>query len=339
MSRRTLRFLKVYFRVLAISCSAQKRASQGLLSAYLALVLGDMLLQMWKYFDSGWHMNDFQLRRQQYLAFVKILDAMNVAYLLAHMVMVVQALLWRNQERILLSQLPPIDVGISLTNMRIHLAVDCTITGSALLLGVVNSIPANQMIANMRYLYSTQAVRARCLQVALLVLRVDSQLVTLQTQMSNGRHCNLELRATYAHIVRLARKISDLYGLSVLLMNMLCIGDFIMVCYAYIVLWEITDSNLSWVLLWQGLYVLLPTMMKIWILCAACHNCAKHSEQLQTLISGACQEIRSKHGIDMGVNRDQSNEFALQIMQNPVQFNVCGIYHLNLKTLAGVGPD
>ncbi|KAM8718955.1 hypothetical protein ACLKA7_011629 [Drosophila subpalustris] len=252
MSRRTLRFLKVYFRVLAISCSAQKRASQGLLSAYLALVLGDMLLQMWKYFDSGWQMNDFQLRRQQYLAFVKILDAMNVAYLLAHMVMVVQALLWRNQERILLSQLPPIGVGISLTSMRIHLAVDCTITGSALLLGVVNSIPANQMIANMRYLYSTQAVRARCLQVAILVLRVDSQLVTLQTQMSNGRRCNLELRSTYSHIVRLARKISDLYGLSVLLMNMLCIGDFIMVCYAYIVLWEITDSNLSWLLLWQG---------------------------------------------------------------------------------------
>ncbi|XP_034490346.1 putative gustatory receptor 9a [Drosophila innubila] len=299
-------------------------------------MLGDMLLQMWKYFNSGWQMNDFQLRRQQYLAFVKILDAMNVAYLLTHMVMVVQALLWRNQERTLLSQLPPIGVGISLTNMRIHLAVDCIITGSTLLMGVVNSIQAKQTIANMRYLYSTQAVRARCLQVALLVMRLDAQLLTLQAQLSNGRRCNLELRATYAHIVRLTRKISDLYGLSVLLMNMLCIGDFIMVCYAYIVLWEITDTNLSWLLIWQGFYVLLPTTMKIWILCAACHNCAKHSEQLQTLLRGSCKENRTIYGIDLRASRDQTNEFALQIMQNPVHFDVCGIYHLNLKTLAGM---
>lgn len=39
----------------------------------------------------------------------------------------------------------------------------------------------------------------------------------------------------------------------------------------------------------------------------------------------------------MAATRNGTNEFALQIMQNPVQFDVCGIYNLNLNTLAGVG--
>ncbi|KAH8342709.1 hypothetical protein KR084_003665, partial [Drosophila pseudotakahashii] len=34
--------------------------------------------------------------------------------------------------------------------------------------------------------------------------------------------------------------------------------------------------------------------------------------------------------------RSQIEGFALQIMQDPIQFNVCGIYHLNLQTLAGM---
>lgn len=38
----------------------------------------------------------------------------------------------------------------------------------------------------------------------------------------------------------------------------------------------------------------------------------------------------------MAATRNGTNEFALQIMQNPVQFDVCGIYNLNLNTLAGV---
>ncbi|XP_034099452.1 putative gustatory receptor 9a [Drosophila albomicans] len=338
MANRTLRFLTFYFRVLAITCSAQKRATQGLLSAYLAMVLGDMMLQMWHYLNRGWQLNDFHLRRQQhYTGFVRILDAMNVAYLITHMVMVLQALLFRNRERLLLSQLPDMSSKrISLTTLRIHLIVDCSVTTSALFMGLFNSLQVSQMIANIRYLFSTQAVRGRCLQVAMLVMRLDAQQLQLQDELTEGRRCSLELRATYAHIVRLSRQISGIYGLSVLMLNVLCIGDFIMVCYAYIVLWEISDSNLTWLLVWQGLYVLLPTMMKIWILCAASERCAKHSAQLQQLLNAAYQQTRMRTGLNMRSTRTQTNEFAVQIMQNPVQFDICGIYYLNLQSLAGM---
>ncbi|KAH8385454.1 hypothetical protein KR093_002227 [Drosophila rubida] len=354
MASRTLCFLTFYFRVLAISCSGKRRVTQGLLSAYVALVLGDMILQMCNYFFGGWHMNDFHLRQQpKYMSFVKMLDAMNVAYLTTHMVMVTQALLFRDRERTLLSQLPDArSKGISLTSLRIHLAVDFGVTSSALLLGFYNALRLSQMIATARYLFSTQAVRARCLQVALLIMRLDAHLLQLQDQLTEGRRCSQELRATYAHIVRLSRQISGIYGLSVLMMNVLCIGDFIMVCYAYIVLWDITEVQLSWLLVWQGLYVLLPTIMKIWILCESSQKCAQHvschtttwlmfiyllqSQQLQELLNAAYQQTRTNHSVNIRSTRNQTNEFALQIMHNPVQFDVCGIYHLNLQSFAGM---
>lgn len=42
-------------------------------------------------------------------------------------------------------------------------------------------------------------------------------------------------------------------------------------------------------------------------------------------------------GARTSIARKQTEDFSLQIMQNSVQFEVCGIYHLNLKTLSGVG--
>ncbi|XP_064537133.1 putative gustatory receptor 9a [Drosophila montana] len=334
MASRTEHFLAAYFRLLALTCSSQKRAVQRLLSGYLALNLGDMVIQFWHYFGNGWQMNNFQQpRRQQFNAYAKIIDAMSVAYLLAHMLMVLQALLLRNRERRLLAQLPTVVPPSTLINVRLHATLECVLIGCALTMGTYQSLQSRQLLPNLRYFYTTQAVRARYLQMALLVVRLDGQLLALEQQLVRGRGSSVELRARYAHIVRLAHQLSRLYGLSVLMMNVLCIGDFIVVCYAYIILWQLTNMNLSWLLLWQTIYVVLPTLIKICTLCAVCDKCAKRSQQLLVVISGAW---RQETATRPGLTRTQTDEFSLQIMQNSVQFDVCGMYHLSLKTMAGM---
>ncbi|EDV99809.1 GH12204 [Drosophila grimshawi] len=330
MVNRTDHFLSVYFRGLALSCSAQKRSVQRRLTAYLALVLGEMLLQSWRYFRNDWHINDLkeqQQERYQFNAFAKIIDVMNVAYLVAHMLMVSQTLLLRNRERRLLAELPPVRHAGALINVRLHVALECTVTGTALALVIVNSVQGQriQLLTNLRNLLTTQAVRARYLQVTLLVVRLDTLLLKLQQQVANGRRTDLELRASYAHIVQLARRLSHLYGFSVLMMNILCIGDFIVVFYAYIILWQLDATKVTWLLIWQTFNVMLPTVTKIWILCAVCHNSIQRSQQL-------LRQITSRRT----ATRNQVDEFSLQIMQNTVQFAVCGIYQLNLKTMAGM---
>ena len=294
MASRTEQFLAGYFRLLALTCSARKRSVQRLLSSYLALVLGDMVIQLWRYFVNGWHLNELhKQRQQQFNAYARIIDAMGVAYLLAHMLMVLQALLLRNRERRLLAQLPAIgEPSSGLINIRLHMTLECIIIGCALTITVFQSIQGQQLLPNLREFYTTQAVRARYLQMALLVVRLDVQLVALQEQLVNGRRSSLELRSSYAHIVRLARQLSRLYGLSVLMMNVLCIGDFIVVCYAYIILWQLTTMNLSWVLLCQTIYVVLPTIIKIWTLCDVCDSCAKRVSFLPNLCLSI---IHSKH--------------------------------------------
>lgn len=276
MASHTELFLAVYFRLLALTCSSRKRAVQRVLSGYLALILGDMVIQFWYYFGNGWHMTNWQQpQRQQFNAYDKIIDAMSVAHLLAHMLMVLQALVLRNRERRLLAQLPTVGPPSTLINVRLHATLECALIGCAFTMGTFQSLQSHQLMPNLRYFYTSQAVRARYLQMTLLVVRLDGQLLALEQQLVRGRRSNVELRASYAHIVRLARQLSRLYGLSVLMMNVLCIGDFIVVCYAYIILWQLTNMNISWLLLWQTIYVVLPTLIKICTLCAVCDKCAK----------------------------------------------------------------
>ncbi|KAH8416900.1 hypothetical protein KR222_011691 [Zaprionus bogoriensis] len=326
MSAQLERFLIVYFRVLALSCGARKRSLQRLLSAFLALVLVDLVVQVWCYSSGVWLTNVFQTRQhQQFRFYVRIIDVMNLAYLLTHISMVVQALLWRNRERRLLLLLPKTESDQ--INVRFHLTLECLVSGGALLVVTFSSMHELHLVTNLRYLYSTQAVRARYLQMALFVLRLDAQLVTLQQQLGQGRRSSIELRSRYAHLVRLSQQISQLFGFSIVLMNLLCIGDFIVVCYSYIVLWQFTDATLSWMLSWQAVYVVMPALVNVWTLCAACHKCANHEKRTR---------YRTRTTRNMVAMRNEANEFALQIMQNPVQFDVCGIYTLNLNTLAGM---
>ncbi|TDG41305.1 hypothetical protein AWZ03_012267 [Drosophila navojoa] len=347
MGRRTELFLSGYFRLLALTCSAQKPAVQQLLSSYLALVLGDMLRQVWRYFTLSWEPSEGHSQHQKHFGtYAKIIDAMSLAYLLAHMLMLLQALLLRNRERRLLAQLP--SVGGSMPtgfNLRLHVALECFIVACATTRALFQTIKGQQLLPSLRELYTTQAVRARYLQMSLMVVRLDIKLLSLQHRLLHGHQCSLELRTNYAHILRLMRQLSRIYGLSVLLMNVLCMGDFIVVCYAYIILWRLTTVSISWLLLWQTVYVVLPTIIKIWTLCAVCDSCAQRSKQLLVLINGAWRRQPSAgsgsgNGNAIGsrsqIARKQTEDFSLQIMQNSVQFEVCGIYHLNLKTLSGM---
>lgn len=293
MGSRLELLLSSYFRLLALTCSAEKRAVQRLLSGYLALVLVDMVVQMWRYFQNNWEMNDLHMQQREHFGtYTQIIDAMSVAYLLAHMLMVLQALLLRNRERRLLAQLPAIEAPMSTSiNLRLHVMLECLIIGCAVAMTVLQSIQGRQLLPNLREFYTTQSVRARYLQMSLMVVRLDAKLLALQQQLLNGHSCSLELRASYAHIVRLARQLSRLYGLSVLLMNVLCMGDFIVVCYAYIILWRLTTMNISWLLLWQTVYVVLPTVIKIWTLCAVCDGCAKRVSLCDPSNPMKCNEI------------------------------------------------
>lgn len=282
MSERTERFLIVYFRALALSCSAPKRAVQLLLTVYLALVLGDMAVQLWRYCDAAWLSDNIQLHyRQQLRLYMRSINIMKVAYLMMHLLIVAQALLWRNWERRLLSLLPQSLPAGSQINVRFHLTLEGVISSCVLLVSISSLPQLQHMISNLRYLFNTQAVRARYLQMALFVLRLDAQLQQLQLELEQagaegggGRGSQVELRSRYAHLVRLSAHISRFFGFSILLMNLLCIGDFILVCYSYIVLWQFSDTTLSWMLLCQTVYVLIPALVKIWTLCAACHKCA-----------------------------------------------------------------
>lgn len=279
MSERTELFLIVYFRALALSCSAPKRSVQRLLTAYLALVLGDMAVQLCRFCGAGWLPNNIELQNHQQVRFyVRSIDVMKVAYLLTHLLIVIQALLWRNWERRLYAMLPAAAAGSSQINVRFQLILEGIISSGVLLVSITSLTQLRHLVTNLRYLFSTQAVRARYLQMALFVMRLDAHLQTLQLDLARGGGGGnqMELRARYAHLVRLSAHISRFFGLSILLMNLLCIGDFIVVCYSYIVLWQLTDSALSWMLVRQTVYVLIPTLVKIWTLCAACHKCAHH---------------------------------------------------------------
>lgn len=358
MSKRAERLLIVYFRALALSCSAPKRSVQRLLTAYLALVLGDMAVQLWRYCGAGWLPNNIHLQNHRVIRYyVRSIDVMKVAYLLTHLLIVAQALIWRNWERGLFGLLPHTQLDGSQLNVRFHLALEGIISCGVLLPSITSVTQLRDLAANLPYFFSIQAVRARYLQMALFVMRLDTQLQRLQLELGRGG-CQMELRARYAHLVRLSAHISRFFGLSILLMNLLCIGDVIAVCYSYIILWQFGDTMLGWMLLRQTVYVLFPALVKIWTLCAACHKCANHvgpnylslsvsislslfqSQQLQLLLNADCQQKRSRcrtsTSINMAASRNGTNEFALQIMQNPVHFSVCGIYNINLNTLAGV---
>ncbi|ALC49370.1 Gr9a [Drosophila busckii] len=345
MSRRTERYLGVYFRLLALSACLEQRAGQSLLSAYLSLVLGDGLYQVYRYSQNSWQMNDFRLEhRMQLKSYVKIIDAMNVAYLLTHLLMVSLALLWRHKERRLLAQLPALTERTRpLINTNLHLVMECLVSGSAVMLCVLQANTYGLLLSNLRYIYCTQAVRARYLQMALLVERLDAQLLQLQQQLAAAneqqqqQRCWRQLRCKYAHIVKVSRQLSQLYGPALLWMNALCIGDFIVVCYVIIVLRELTEIDFSWLMLWQSIYVMLPTLMKIWTLCSTCNSCVRRTQRLLWQVNNASYLATARPGVVINAHlRSLCFDFTLQIMQSPLEFNICSIYQLNLQTLAGM---
>ncbi|XP_017138640.1 putative gustatory receptor 9a [Drosophila miranda] len=315
------RCLGGYFQLLALRCSYSKRRAGRLLSnLYLMLVILDLVGQMRSYAHGQEPMVD------RMLFFPKAIQAVNVFYKLVHALIALFALIGCQRERRLLQQLPPTHATPAIYR---QVALEVLMVVYALWISFFDSLNAGQFLENLRYVFSSQAVRARYLQMLLLVGRLQAQLEQLQRQLID---CSLDdyqqLRSSYAHLARLCRSLSQLYGPSLLLLNVLVLGDCLIVCNVYFMVEHLEAVPATWLVLWQAVYIVVPTLVKIWTVCAACDRFVMGSKILR-------QQLSDRRG-RTSEERSQIEEFVLQIMQDTLQFNVCGIYHLNLQTLASM---
>ncbi|SPP78045.1 putative gustatory receptor 9a [Drosophila guanche] len=315
------RCLGGYFQLLGLRCSySNRRVGRLLSSLYLVLVIIDLLVQMRNYGRGE------ELMIDRRLFFPKAIQAVNVFYKLVHALIALFALIGCRRERHLLQQLPPTHATAAVNRL---VALELLLVVYALTIAITDAMRFGQFVENLRYIFSSQAVRARYLQMLLLVRRLQAQLEQLQRQLIN---CSLEdypqLRSAYAHLARLCRSLSQLYGPSLLLLNVLVLGDFLIVCNVYFMVGHLESVHATWLVFWQAVYVVVPTLVKIWTVCAACDRFVAGSKILQ-------RQLSEKRG-GTSQERSQIEEFSLQIMQDALQFNVCGIYHLNLQTLAAM---
>ncbi|XP_068153105.1 putative gustatory receptor 9a [Drosophila tropicalis] len=179
----------------------------------------------------------------------------------------------------------------------------------------------------LRQIISYQAIRSRYLQIVILIARLEVQLEESKWQRIHNDDYQRS-RSSYAHTVYLMQCLSQLYGPSVLLMNILCLGDCIVVCNVYIIVSNWGQSKFTWLLLLKSACAMLTTLLKISIVCLACHRCTAKSKLLrQQLNTRRCRTNFERSLID---------DYILHIMQNPIQFDVFGIYQLNLMALTGM---
>ncbi|XP_041451578.1 putative gustatory receptor 9a [Drosophila obscura] len=316
------RCLGGYFQLLGLRCSySSRRVGRLLSSLYLVLVIVDLLVQMRNYGNGEEPMVD------RALFFPKAIQAVNMFYKLVHALIALFALLGCQRERRLLQKLPPTHATAAIYRL---VALELLMVVYALTICFSDALSSGQILENLRYVFSSQGVRARYLQMFLLVGRLQAQLEQLQRQLiACSPDDYQQLRSSYAHLAQLCRSLSQLYGPSLLLLNVLVLGDFLIGCNVYFMVEHMEAAPATWMVFWQAVYIVVPTLVKIWTVCAACDRFVAGSKILR-------QQLSERRG-STSQERCQIEEFALQIMQDALQFNVCGIYHLNLQTLAAVG--
>ncbi|XP_017073770.1 putative gustatory receptor 9a [Drosophila eugracilis] len=310
-----------YFQLFGLVCGwSGSRLGRLLGSSFLLVILIELATEIGGYFKDSIP-DDGPLASY----FVKTIQGVNVAYKMVHAWIVIMALLQCRRNRCLLEQLPL--VGSTSFAYR-HLILELLLVGCALVLVFLDYSKGGEYLTTLQYSFSLQAVRARYLQMMLLVDRLDGQLEQLHHRVISGTIDYKTLRSDYAQLAKLSRSLSNLFGLSLLLMNILCLGDWIIVCNVYFMVEYLEALPASWFIFCQAMFVVLPTLGKIWTMCAACHRCVAKSKHLQ-------EQLKDRPG-QTPLERSHIEGFALQIMQDPIQFDVCGIYHLNLQTLAGM---
>ncbi|KAH8419734.1 hypothetical protein KR009_001986 [Drosophila setifemur] len=315
------RCLAGYFQLLGLVCGWNgRRLDRFLGTGFLLLVMVDLASQIRSYFKA-----DLPTNEQVSFYFAKSIHGVNVAYKVIHAGIAFTAIVECQKSRRLLEQLPP--VRISRFVYR-QLVLEVFLNCYALLLSLGISRSSGMYLESLRYAYSNQAVRARYLQMFILVDRLDSQLEELQRRTASDSADYQALRMDYARLARISRSLSQLYGLSLLLLNVLCLGDCLIVCNVYFMVEYLESVPAGLIVVIQAIYIVLPTLVKLSTLCAACQRCLGKSKQLQAQLKDRPGHTASEKG--------QIEEFALQIIQDPIQFDICGIYHLNLQTLAGM---
>ncbi|KAI8033737.1 putative gustatory receptor 9a [Drosophila gunungcola] len=321
MSQWLDRCITGYFQLFGLVCGwTGSRLGRLLTSSFLMLILIVLVGQIVFYFSEELPDGD-----SVSTYFVKTIRSVNVAYNIIHAWITWMALVQCQRVRRLLEQLPLVRATLFVYR---HLFVELFLVACALAF-VHNEYNKNgRYLEHLRYAFSLQAVRARYLQMMLLVDRLDGQLEELHHRVASGCRDYKTLRSQYAHLAKVSRSLSHIFGFSLLLLNVICLGDWIIICNVYFMVEYLQTLPATWLVFVQAMYVVLPTLVKISTMCAACHRCVAKSKLLQ-------KQLKDRPG-QTPLERSQIEDFALQIMQDPIQFDVCGIYHLNLQTLAGM---
>lgn len=263
------RCLTGYFQLMGLVCGwSGSRLGRLLGSSFLLLIMIELTGQIRSYFKG-----DFLGDKNQGTSFffATTVQGVNVGYKLVHALIVAMALVECQRSRRLLEQLPPVKTtSFIYRQLALEILQNIYAVGLSLCMSRDNLVIFFECL---RLWYSNQAVRARYLQMLVLVDRVDCQLEQLLHRMSTGLVDYQSLRADYAHLAKVTRSLSQLYGLSLLLLNVLCLGDCIIVCNVYFMVAHLKVMPASWFIVTQTMYIVMPTLVKIWTLCATCHRC------------------------------------------------------------------
>ncbi|KAH8366877.1 hypothetical protein KR200_001086 [Drosophila serrata] len=322
------RCLTGYFQLMGLTCGwSGSRLGRLLSSSFLVLIMIERSYEIRSYFRETFTDSDGNTSGTSYF-FANTVQGVNVGYKLVHLLIVGMALIECQRSRRLLEQLPPVRITPFIYR---QIVLETLLNGYILGLNIyLCKDRLGMLLECLRVVYSNQAVRARYLQVLLLVDRLDFQLEQLlQTMATKRRTVDYKsLRCDYARLAKVTRSLSQLYGLSLLLLNVLCLGDCLIACNVYFMVEYLEVLTASWFVFAQPVYIVVPTLIKIWTLCAACQRCVGKAKSLQA-------QLRDRPG-QSAAERTQLEEFVLQIMQDPIHFDVCGIYQLNLQSLAGM---
>ncbi|KAH8342286.1 hypothetical protein KR084_004162, partial [Drosophila pseudotakahashii] len=255
------RTLTGYFQLFGLACGwSGSRLGRLLGSSFLVIILIELATEI------GWYFQGTLPFEHLSKYFWKTIQGVNVTYKVVHTWIVLTALFQCQRLRRLQEQLPLVRAT---TFMYRHLILELWLVLCNLGLLYME----NWDKESMRYAFSLQAIRARYLEMMLLVDRLDGQLEQLHRRVVDGSTEYKTLRSEYAHLAKLSRSLSHLFGLSLLLLNILCLGDWIIVCNVYFMVQYLKAMPASWFTLAQTMYVVMPTLVKIWTMCAACHRC------------------------------------------------------------------
>ncbi|EDX02903.1 putative gustatory receptor 9a [Drosophila yakuba] len=314
-------FLTGYFQLCGLVCGwSGSRLGRLLGSTILVIILIELAGEIETYFTE-----ETPEIKSIPSYFAKVILGVNMAYKMIHAWIAFWALFECRRLRHLMDELPPVKATPFIYR---HLILEITLFACNAFLVVSEYNIRGIYLENLRYAYSLQAVRARYLQMTLLVDRLDGQLEQLHHRVISGSSDYKTLRLDYAHLAKVTRSLSHLFGLSLLLLNVLCLGDWIIVCNVYFMVAYLQVFPATIFIFGQTMFVVFPTLVKIWSICAASHRYVSKSKRLQ-------QQLNDLPG-QTPLERSQIEGFALQIMQDPIQIDICGIYHLNLQTLAGM---